>query len=992
MARSPSPQRILIYTRITEDRMRQITVYKVISVFISEYLVRKVYSGQAPKCNRCPYHHTGPCPVCRNCNQVGHYAKYCDFPAQPSNHAPRQTTQTNRSCFKCGSPDHLMRNYPNNDNTNPGNEARGADKSFISPEFASLLSLPVVELETPYVIELANGKLIKTNNVIQGCSLNLNDYLLNIDLLPIELGSFDVVVGMDWISDNQAEVVYQNTVIRILLPDGNTLIVQGERAGRKLGVISCMQTQKCLRKGCPAFLTHVIESSSLQKRIENIPVVKEFPEVFPDDISRLPPVRQVEFRIDLIPGATPVAKAPYHLALSEMQELSGQLQELRKSCAKRSSYAPGIAKRRLSRKMDENPLGRYAPGHASTWGDAPGTLKISGDLPLSARFMEPLFSGKYPNTMIQNVTNNRLPKFTNDQSKLLMGSYDFLGLNYYVSQYATTAPATNVVSLLTDNKVLEQPDNLNGIPIGIQGGLDWLYSYPPGFYKLLVYIKNTYGDPLIYVMENGWVDKTDNTKTVEQARVDSERIDYHNKHLQHLQYAIRQVNPSVAAPEITMLNNLDVSIDDYIIKVRILRKWRQPDRKYPNEDYSIEMILIDEEGNKILGHVLKKWFFRFEKYLNESDCLLIKRPSLGINLSKYKFVDNPNKLNFNYQTYVSKCNDFVGQEHGFSFSSFQTVKDNLLPENITIGNPYVSNSFGSEVSRLFINDEVDDIIKYKKRLMKKTVDDPSSIQLPFGLSMFCSLQDDFLTNTAFTNIGEICEIFEVKCVVIIGTIKTISKDMCWYYMACERCNRKVGTKYVTRFKEDGSGDFEDEKVFECNNPKCNVKVVSPVPRFKIQIRVQDITGVVSLTLFDRDVTKLIQKTAREVLDDLNEEDDFGKYPSEITHLLEKKFAFKIEVSEFNLKNNYQVYGILKLTDDSTVISELDKRFNIIQVKTFTVDNTTPFSKVKRKLVDIYDLECESSVRDKKLHASDYEENKLDVASKIPLLDPKVEKF
>ncbi|KAL8259682.1 hypothetical protein R6Q59_027635 [Mikania micrantha] len=376
--------------------------------------------------------------------------------------------------------------------------------------------------------------------------------------------------------------------------------------------------------------------------------------------------------------------------------------------------------------------------------------------------MEPLFSGKYPNTMIQNVTNNRLPKFTNDQSKLLMGSYDFLGLNYYVSQYATTAPATNVVSLLTDNKVLEQPVS--------------------------------HANRVTVVFLIGWVDKTDNTKTVEQARVDSERIDYHNKHLQHLQYAIRQV--------------------------RILRKWRQPDRKYPNEDYSIEMILIDEE------------MFKY--------------------MSKRKM-----------------------DEHVVVILQFTRVK-------FFNGNPYVSNSFGSEVSRLFINDEVDDIIKYKKRLMKKTVDDPSSIQLPFGLSMFCSLQDDFLTNTAFTNIGEICEIFE--------------------------------------------------------------------------------------------------------------EDDFGKYPSEITHLLEKKFAFKIEVSEFNLKNNYQVYGILKLTDDSTVISELDKRFNIIQVKTFTVDNTTPFSKVKRKLVDIYDLECESSVRDKKLHASDYEENKLDVASKIPLLDPKVEKF
>ncbi|KAD4585515.1 hypothetical protein E3N88_23116 [Mikania micrantha] len=364
---------------------------------------------------------------------------------------------------------------------------------------------------------------------------------------------------------------------------------------------------------------------------------------------------------------------------------------------------------------------------------------------------------------------------------------------------------------------------------------------------------------------------------------------------------------AIAASEITMLNNLDVSINDYIIKVRILRKWKQPDRKYPNEDYSIETILIDEEGNKIHGHVLKKWFFRFEKYLNESDCLLIKRPSLGINLSKYKFVDNPNKVNFNYQTYVSKCNDFVGQEHGFSFSSFQNVKDNLLPENITIdvighvakffnkdsqslneeknktritmqlhdlqgcavfltlwdhyatqmfkymskhkmdehvvvilqfarvkffnGNPYVSNSFGSEVCRLFINDEVDDIIKYKKRLYTYFIIIIFNTLNTNLITYYYFLTDEFLTNTAFTNIGEICEIFEVKCVVIMGTIKAISKDICWYYMACERCNRKVGTKDVTRFKEDGSGDFEDEKVSECNNAKCNVKVVSPVPRY-----------------------------------------------------------------------------------------------------------------------------------------------------------------
>ncbi|KAD2805301.1 hypothetical protein E3N88_38678 [Mikania micrantha] len=314
---------------------------------------RKGYTGQGPKCTRCSFHHTGPCPICANCNRVGHYTKNC----------------------------------PNNNNTNPGNEARGrafqigatearhdanivtdtfllnnlyasvlfdtgADKIFISPEFASLLSLPAVDLDTPYVIELANGKLIKTNSVIQGCSLNLNDHLLNINLLPIELGSFVVVVGMDWLSDNQAEVVCQTKVIRIPLPEGNTLIVQGERASRKLGIISCMQTQKCLRKGCLAFLANVIKNYFSQKRIEDIPVVKDFPEVFPEDISGLPPVRQVEFRIDLIPGATPVAKAPYRLAPSEMQELSGQLQELLDKGFIKPSFSPWGAPVLFVKKKD----------------------------------------------------------------------------------------------------------------------------------------------------------------------------------------------------------------------------------------------------------------------------------------------------------------------------------------------------------------------------------------------------------------------------------------------------------------------------------------------------------------------------------------------------------------------------------------------------------------------------------------------------------------
>ncbi|GKF06829.1 hypothetical protein Tco_0037497, partial [Tanacetum coccineum] len=91
---------------------------------------------------------------------------------------------------------------------------------------------------------------------------------------------------------------------------------------------SCIKAQKYIKKGCELFLAQVTEQESKEKRLENVTVIRYFPEVFPEDLPGLPPPRQVEFRIDLIPGAAPVARAPYRLAPSEMKELSNQLQEL----------------------------------------------------------------------------------------------------------------------------------------------------------------------------------------------------------------------------------------------------------------------------------------------------------------------------------------------------------------------------------------------------------------------------------------------------------------------------------------------------------------------------------------------------------------------------------------------------------------------------------------------------------------------------------------
>jgi len=164
--------------------------------------------------------------------------------------------------------------------------------------------------------------------------------VFHVDLLPMTLGSFDVIIGMDWLSANGAEILCREKIVRIPLPSGQILNVSGEKSATGLKLMSCVKGQKCLRKGYVAFMAHVEVNKKKEKKLEDIPIVRDFAEVFPEDVTGLPPVQQVEFRIDLIPGATPVAKAPYRLAPSELQELASQLQELSNKGFIRPSSSP----------------------------------------------------------------------------------------------------------------------------------------------------------------------------------------------------------------------------------------------------------------------------------------------------------------------------------------------------------------------------------------------------------------------------------------------------------------------------------------------------------------------------------------------------------------------------------------------------------------------------------------------------------------------------
>ncbi|GJV48242.1 putative reverse transcriptase domain-containing protein [Tanacetum coccineum] len=167
-----------------------------------------------------------------------------------------------------------------------------------------------VVTDTGYAIELANGRISETNVILRGYTLRVLGHSFDIDLMPVELVSFDIIIGMDWLAKCHALIVCDEKVIHIPYGD-EVLIVRGDdcdgRSKSKLNIISCTKTQKYIEKGCQVYLAQVTskktEEKSEEKQLKDVPIVREFPKEFLEDLPRLPPARQVEFQIELVPGA-----------------------------------------------------------------------------------------------------------------------------------------------------------------------------------------------------------------------------------------------------------------------------------------------------------------------------------------------------------------------------------------------------------------------------------------------------------------------------------------------------------------------------------------------------------------------------------------------------------------------------------------------------------------------------------------------------------------
>ncbi|GJW33651.1 retrotransposon protein, putative, ty3-gypsy subclass [Tanacetum coccineum] len=259
--------------------------------------------------------------ICYNCNQLGHKSNECPHPkaieVKPLKSVKEEKVEKARVpnpkarvYMMAAEEDKVVHDVVTGTILVNSMPARvlydsGVSVSFVSHEFSKNLTTPLNKLLFPLEVEIADSKVVIVSNVFRNVEIEIDDSIFNIDLIHIVLG-----------------------LVRVVNPQGQEIIIYGDRRKGDFKLCSVVKTRKYLSRGCHAFMAHVINTSFEKKSVEDVSIVNEFLDVFPEDLSGIPLERQVEFRIDLVPGATLVAKTPYRLAPSEMKELMSQLQEL----------------------------------------------------------------------------------------------------------------------------------------------------------------------------------------------------------------------------------------------------------------------------------------------------------------------------------------------------------------------------------------------------------------------------------------------------------------------------------------------------------------------------------------------------------------------------------------------------------------------------------------------------------------------------------------
>jgi hypothetical protein len=229
---------------------------------------------------------------------------------------------------------------------------RGAIHSYIDPRVVECLQFSRRKHEKSWLVQLATGTKRKFNELVKSCPMNMNGLSTKAELNVMPLGSYNYLIGMDWLDQHHTILDYCNKAFTFLDEEGNQKTVQGIPRAIAIREISTIQLKKCYRKGYQLFVAHVEEAS--KDEVSNIgdhAVLKEFEDVF-QEVPGLPLKRDIDFSVNLIPGAAPVSKAPYRMSTPDMKEMQLQLEELLKKGYIHPSMSPWGAQVLFVKKKD----------------------------------------------------------------------------------------------------------------------------------------------------------------------------------------------------------------------------------------------------------------------------------------------------------------------------------------------------------------------------------------------------------------------------------------------------------------------------------------------------------------------------------------------------------------------------------------------------------------------------------------------------------------
>ncbi|XP_071901550.1 uncharacterized protein [Coffea arabica] len=230
----------------------------------------------------------------------------------------------------------------------------GATHSFVNPSFMSGIDVRPVKLPFDLEVRTPMGdKRIIDSLAFKNCEFWIGERKMLVDLISLDIKGYDVIIGKDFLGQYHAKLDCRAKVVEFCIPGEATLRLDVKGRLASSAMISGIRARKMLSKGAQGFLAFMINAPSDQVKLKDVPVVQEFPDVFPEELKTLPPEREVEFKIDLVPGTAPISKTPYRMAPAELKELKIQLQDLLEKGFVKESDSPWGAPRVFKKYLDQ---------------------------------------------------------------------------------------------------------------------------------------------------------------------------------------------------------------------------------------------------------------------------------------------------------------------------------------------------------------------------------------------------------------------------------------------------------------------------------------------------------------------------------------------------------------------------------------------------------------------------------------------------------------